>query len=202
MSSELAFRALTLPTLRNPGAEQIEAQARTRGHAAGYAAGLRDAQRELREQRAALDAEQAEMIREGCAAIERSLEVLAAAVRAADARILPVLADAEQVLAVSAMELAEAVVGHELSTGDLSARSALARALAAVPPTRLTSIRLNPDDLAALDLESRDRAAVSLVADAALKRGDAIATVPDGIVDARIGTALGRARAALLGADS
>lgn len=202
MSSELTFRALTLPTLRNTGAEQIEAQARTRGHAAGYAAGLRDAQKQLLEQRAALDAEHAEMIREGCAAIERSLELLAAAVRATDAQILPILTDAEEVLAVSAMDLAEAVVGHELSTGDLSARSALARALWAVPPTGLTSIHLNPDDLAALDAESRDRAAVTLVADATLERGDAIAILPDGIIDAHIGTALSRARAALLGDDS
>lgn len=202
MSSDLSFRAVTLPSLSTPGADRVEASARTRGHAAGYAAGLRAAQQQLSQRRAELESEHDALLRESRAAIERSVDLLAAAVRAADSQAIPVLQDAEDTLAAAALDLAEAVLGHELSTGELSARSALDRALGTVPATALTSIRLNPADLESLDADARERASVPLVADPALEPGDAVAVMPDGFLDARIAAALGRARTALLGADS
>jgi flagellar assembly protein FliH len=202
MLTELPFSAVSLPNLGSPDADRIETQSRTRGHAAGYAAGLRAAEKELLEQQGARDAEHAEAMRAGRAAIERALAVLAAAARAADARLVPVLQESEHALAAAAIDLAEAVLGHELSDGDRSARAALGRALGTVSSTELSSIRMNPADLALIDAELRARAGVELIADASLQRGDAIASMPDGYLDARIGTALSRARAALIGSKS
>lgn len=202
MLTELAFSAVSLPSLSHPDAERTETQARTRGHAAGYAAGLRAAEKELREKQTALEAEHAELLRAGRVRVERALDALAAATRAADARTLPVLRESEATLAAAAIDLAEAIIGHELSDGDRSARAALGRALGVVTSSDLTSIRMNPSDLALIDPDLRDGAGVDLVADATLQPGDALALLPDGYVDARIGTALARARAALLGSSS
>jgi flagellar assembly protein FliH len=60
---------------------------------------------------------------------------------------------------------------------------------------------LNPGDLALIDPEVRARSGVALVADASLQPGDAIADMPNGYLDARIGTALSRAKATLLGSE-
>lgn len=202
MLTELPFRAVSLPTLSHHDADRIETQSRTRGHAAGYAAGLRAAEKERLEQRAACEAEHAEALRAARAFVESALTALAAAVRSADARMLPVLQESEDALASAAIDLAEAVLGRELSDGDRSARAALGRALGAVPPADLTSIRMNPADLAMIDPELRAHAGVPLLPDATLQPGDALAVLPDGYVDARIGTALSRAKAALLGSEA
>jgi flagellar assembly protein FliH len=198
MLTELPFRPVSLPSLSHPDADRIETQSKTRGHAAGYAAGLRAAEKEIQEQQAARDAEHAEAMRVGRATIERAVEALAAATRSADAMTLPVVQESQDILAAAAIELAEAILGHELSDGDRSARAALRRALDAVPPAELTSVRMNPDDLALIDPDLRASAGVEIVADASLQPGDAIALMPDGYLDARIGTALSRAKAALL----
>ncbi|MET0934135.1 MAG: FliH/SctL family protein [Mycetocola sp.] len=202
MLTELSFHPVSLPSLAHHDADRIETQSRTRGHAAGYAAGLRAAEKERLEQRAACEAEHAEVLRAARASVESALTALAAAIRSADARMLPVLQASDDTLAAAALDLAEAVLGHELADGDRSARAALGRALGAVPTAELTSIRMNPGDLALIDPELRASAGVDLVADGALHPGDALALLPDGYVDARIGTALARARAALLGGDS
>ncbi|MET0859803.1 MAG: FliH/SctL family protein [Microbacterium sp.] len=192
-----AFSTLSVPRLSNPGSEVILAQSKARGHSAGYAAGLRAAQKVAREQRAAHQAEHDEKMQLGRAAVERAVEALASAARAADARALPIVQESQDAIAAAAIDLAEAILGHELAHGERSARSALNRALGTVPASALTSIRMNPDDLALL--EHGEAGGVELVADSSLQRGDAIAELPDGYLDARIGTALARAKAALLG---
>jgi flagellar assembly protein FliH len=202
MLTELAFCAVSLPSLGDPDADRIETQSRTRGHAAGYAAGLRAAEEERLERRAACEAEHAEVLRAGRASVASALEALAAAVRSADTRMLPVLQESEHALAAAAIDLAEAVLGHELSDGDRSARAALRRALGAARGAELTSVRMNPADLARIDPELRAGAGVNLVADATLQPGDALALLPDGYIDATIGAALARAKAALLGSES
>lgn len=66
----------------------------------------------------------------------------------------------------------------------------------------MTTLRLHPLDLALLDESTRASSApgVVFVADPSLGRGDAEADLPAGLIDARLGTALARARQALLGA--
>lgn len=64
----------------------------------------------------------------------------------------------------------------------------------------VAAVRLHPADVAVLKAVGMSEAAgVDLVPDASLARGDAMAQYPDGWLDARIGTALARARAVLLG---
>jgi len=206
-----------------------DARAEARGHAAGYAAGLRAAELELAARRAVLEAEHSDLLHRLQAATVSAVEALATSARALDARVAPVLDDAEEALVATAFELAEAVLGYELRasesvddgshgadatatpdaavTPDLdpragrTARAAVARALAVTDPGDVVTVRLHPADLAQLDAATRDSVAADLafVADASLARGDAEAERRVGQVDARLGTALDRARTALLG---
>jgi len=83
-----------------------------------------------------------------------------------------------------------------------TARAAVARALAGADGSVVTTLRLHPLDLALLDESTRASSAPGVVfaADPSLGRGDAEADLPAGLIDARLDTALARARQALLGA--
>ena len=202
MSPEPTFAALSFPSLRTEQQDEIELRARASGHAAGYAEGLRAANAELDALRARLHAEHDATIRHGQARLDRAIDVLAAASDALAARAVPVVAEAQDVLAQGALQLAEAILGIELSTGDTSARAALTRALSTADAALVTRVRLSPLDLAVLDDATIASAGVQLVADPALGRCDAIAELPVGYLDARVSTATARARAAIVGADA
>jgi flagellar assembly protein FliH len=194
------FFPMTFPSLpATAQQEQTDADSRAAGHAAGYAAGLRAAGAELAGQKAALDAEHRAALLHDAARTDRAIVVLTAAALALDSRLLPVVSDAQDAIALSALDLAETIIGAELANSERSAKAALARALAAVDPATITTIRLNPLDLSVLDENVRAASAVSFTADASLARGDAIADLPLGYLDARITTAVARARAAILG---
>ncbi|WP_148076818.1 FliH/SctL family protein [Frigoribacterium sp. PhB24] len=219
-----AFARVSYPSVTLPGSDAAatrqahDARAEARGHAAGYASGLRAAELELAARRAVLEAEHSDLLHRLQSATVSAVEALAASARALDARVAPVLDDAEEALVTTAFELAEAVLGYELraseSLGDESsvvdgtdpragrtARAAVARALAVTDPGDVVTVRLHPADLAQLDDVTRDSVAadVAFVADATLARGDSQAELRVGQVDARLGTALDRARTALLG---
>jgi flagellar assembly protein FliH len=174
--------------------------ARAAGFAAGFTAGARAAARaaETARRRAAFDREVA--ARRADERTEAALGVLAAAARAAQARVAPVLADAERALHEAAIALAEAVLAVELSDGTTAAAAALARVRAAAEMADEVTVRLNPEDLALLDGAGTLPPAVVLVADPTLGRGEAFATHADGWLDGRIDEALRRARSALDGA--
>ena len=191
----LAFPALPSSTRQ----DRVDADSRAAGFAAGYAAGLRAAGAELAGQKAALDAEHRAALLHDGARMERAIAVLTEATAALDGRLLPVVTEAQDAIAAAALDLAEMVIGGELTDGDRSAKAALTRVLAAVDPTTISTIRLNPLDLAVLDEVVRTAAGVSFTADPSIARGDAIADLPVGYLDARIGTAVARARAAILG---
>ena len=238
-----AFARVSYPSVSLPGSDAAtvrqahDARAEARGHAAGYAAGLRAAELELAARRAVLEAEHSDLLHRLQAATVSAVEALAASARALDARVAPVLDDAEEALVATAFELAEAVLDYELrasesvdgdlpgadastrgaGTGDPStratdpapsgprtgrtARAAVARALAVTEPGDVVTVRLHPADLAQLGPATLDSVAadVAFVADASLARGDAEAELRVGQVDARLGSALDRARTALLG---
>lgn len=208
-------------------ADDVRAEAR--GHAAGYAAGLRAAELELAARRAALEAEHAELHERLMAHGIAAADILVTAARALDARVVQSVSDAEEVLVATAFDLAEAVVGYELrasvpaaddpsadepsvdepaTPGDpdpragRTARAAVARALAGADGSVVTTLRLHPLDLALLNESTRASSAPGVVfaADPSLGRGDAEADLPAGLIDARLDTALARARQALLGA--
>jgi flagellar assembly protein FliH len=170
-----------------------------RGHAAGYAAGLRAAADDTAALRAGLLAEHDRLEQARQAHVEGAIAVLTAAARALNAVALPVVADSEDVLVASALELAEAIVGRELSDDEAAARAALARVMAQPINSVVPLVRMNPDDLALLADEVLAHRDVTFVPDPQLHRGDAIAEFPDGFLDARIGTALERAKLVLGG---
>lgn len=206
MSSNPGFSTLSFPALRDVNRDVTgdhgDDRSRARGHAAGYAAGLRAAAQEVAARAARLEAEHAAAVSHGQARVDHAVAVLGAAAAALDERTVPVLRDAENTLVTTALDLAEAIIGHELDDAENSARFALGRALDHSTAAQPHSVRMNPDDLAVLDPATRAQAGVDFAADPTLARGDAITEFPDGFLDARIGTALARAKAVLLGGAS
>ncbi|MEN1977050.1 FliH/SctL family protein, partial [Cellulomonas sp. P4] len=115
----------------------------------------------------------------------------------------------------AALELAAVVLGQEVADAPTAARAALRRLREQDPRREVHTVRLHPRDLATVraalaapaatgDVPAGDVLAglpdltgVELVADPALEPGDAVGELPDGYLDARIGAALDRARAAL-----
>jgi flagellar assembly protein FliH len=198
MSTDAAFVGLSFPALDTAHSQEEFERARTRGHAAGYAAGLRKAAEE-----SAVVATAARIANDEFAAAERAsvlsaLRALSAATERVAVLKRPVLAEADLALAAAAIELAEVIIGRELSDAPLSARTAVRRALADVDPDDVLAVRLHPEDLAVLAADAQSDAALHFIADASLERGDAVVDVPNGSVDARISSALGRARSVLL----
>lgn len=197
-------RLAVFPLIPTQGQVQAHADAKasgfTQGHAAGYAAGLQLASRETAAARARQDTVHADRM---CALEERHAAEIAALVLASTAlveRTVPVLADAEQALFMCALDLAQSLLGHELRDGETSARAALARARGQGEGEIPVAIRMNPADLAVLNRDRHDLpASLTLIGDPTLNRGDAVAEYSHGYLDARLGTAVARARAALLG---
>ncbi|WAH99082.1 FliH/SctL family protein [Arthrobacter sp. MMS18-M83] len=206
MSTESAtdFARVIFPDIQPAERSRKEDRGYIQGHAAGYAAGIRAAALEQQRLREQLQAEHRAMLDAGRQAVAQAVRVLEAAAVAARQHRGVALEEAQDVLAASAIELAEAILGYELDKGQNTARAALTRALGAVSGLEtVTAVRLHPADLAALDaVDAGNVSGVELKADPALSPGDAIAEYPQGWLDARLSTALNGAKAALLGNDA
>lgn len=212
--TDTTVQRMTFPVITGTSDRDRAASADVRGHAAGYAAGLRAAQAETDALRVRLEAEHAARVASMHADTARRIAVLDAATTAMLSQVTPVLDAAEQSVAAAALNLAEAVVGYAIrasrpsdaapagpadahgleARGASGAEATVMRALASIDRTVAVAIRLSVGDaarVADLDLP------VPVVADASLADGDAVVDLPDGLVDARIATALGRARTAL-----
>ncbi|WP_434614069.1 FliH/SctL family protein [Arthrobacter sp. A5] len=170
-----------------------------RGHSIGYAFGMRAAEAESQTRRAEMEAEHAAGLLRLRAATEQGVATLNSAVAAVNAVVLPVVTEAQDALLAGSLELAEAVIGKELSDGEHSARAALTRAMTQRAAAGTYAVRMNPADLATLDADTLAGARVRLVPDTELAPGDAMAEFEYGYLDARIGTALARAKDALRG---
>jgi flagellar assembly protein FliH len=205
MSTDAAFAPLTIPVLAETEQEHAAlVAARARGYATGYANGRRVAAEEqatwlaaAEETRAAHETHAAEQV----TALARALQ--AAAARLGEATV-PVLSDVEGAVVEAAFELATAVVGVALADRLSAARAAVARALSGETAGAVAVVRLSPQDLALLesgeasaDLLTAAGASPRLVADPALAPGDAVAELPAGWLDARVSSALARAKEAL-----
>ena len=112
----------------------------------------------------------------------------------------------EDTLARAAFDLATAVVGRELQLSSSPGNDALARALALVPAGCIAIARLHPDDVATLGAVSAlspggtpEPPGVTIIADPAVEPGGCILEVGNSRIDAQLGSALDRVRAALLG---
>ncbi|VXB80942.1 conserved hypothetical protein [Arthrobacter sp. 9AX] len=223
MSTEAPPITVVFPRLEPRGVSEAQERGYVQGHAAGYAAGLRAAAAEQATQAERHQAEHNAALDSAHEATEHAVALLGAAAAAFQQRFALLLQDAEAVLAASALELAEAVLAYELHDGDRTARAALQRALSpsgsgaadagegslqGTAPghaersrggtPEVSAVRMHPDDVAVLQRAVLP-AGVHLVPDPSLARGDAMAQYPSGWLDARLGTALARARAVLLG---
>lgn len=204
------------------------ARAEAQGHATGYTRGLRRAERELEVRRAELEARHVERLTRLDEQVAARVAALDAARRALDARVAPVVDEAEQALVALALDLAEAVLGRVVRDDPRAAAlAAVDRATGGVDPALVVALRLHPDDADLVrDALGGDAGAPSPVAaggatpvdpagagggagapdasgtvvlgDPTLARGDAEADLPVGHVDARLATAVARVRAALL----
>lgn len=194
--SNSPFAPLAYPRL---GVEPLGPAAQA--EAAGYAEGLR---------RAAAHEEASRLARAEALEAERrsreerigsALTALGQAVARLDARQAPLLSEVDRTLARAALDLAEAVLGREVADGRTGAEDALRRIFAAVPAGRVLTVHLNPADLATLreGMAADDGQADSVryVTDPALEPGDATAELQHGWLDARIASALERAREVL-----
>lgn len=174
--------------------------ARARGYAAGYAAGAHAAEEEAAALREQMRAEHAAKLEDLARVAAQAREALDAAARAVRAQTVPVVEQAQGAAVEAALSIAEAVIGFELADRHAAARAALRRALSG-PEGAGVLVRMHPDDvetLQGLDVVPGD---VELVADPGISPGDAMAELEHGFLDARIATAVERARAELTEAD-
>lgn len=197
---DAAERTVVVPLLTPAAAQGEEVRARARGYARGYAEGLRAAEAEgaairAEAERAAFTA--AERARTEWDAATRTLATEAAALRA---RTAPILDAADATLLETALLIAEAVIGAELDQRPDAPSLAVTRAIEGIEPASVVRVRLHPDDLARLGAGATGAITAildRLVADARLAPGDAVVDLEEAVIDARISTALARARAAL-----
>lgn len=198
MSLDTEFSRVIFPAIPSGQQNALDARARAGGHAAGYAAGVRAASEEIAAHRSQLDAEHYASTLHNAARVDRVVALLAEAASALDSLVLPVLAEAQDAVAASAIDLAEAILGSELRNEARSAHAAVARALADVDRSIVYTVRMNPLDLEMIGEATRSAAGVNFTADSTMARGDAITELPDGYLDARIAVAVARARSAIL----
>jgi flagellar assembly protein FliH len=181
------------PVEVDPVAEAAEER---RGYDDGYAAGRAEG----------LAAGRASAATDTAAALGRLETVARSLAGAADdlrRRQALELAGLEDGLARAAVDLAAAIIGRELEVAASPGGDALARALALVPAGSVAVVRLHPSDVAALgDGPVGDPSgALTVIADPAVEQGGCLLEVGDSRIDAQLGPALDRVRAALLGAD-
>lgn len=206
-----SFTQTRLVALNNDSVQEAERQARAQGYAAGYAAGARAAAHEgdvLREQ---LHAQAVAERRDRDDRLSAAVLALDAAIAAADARITPVLQESRTTLYALAFDLASTIIGVEISQTSTEtpvrngALWALERVLAEPIDAPEFTVRMHPMDVAALQahwdkvVEQLGETAMRmhLMADYSLQSGDAIADLPHGFLDARLSSALERARTTL-----
>lgn len=192
-----AFAPAVFPSIAGRAVELEHDRARSRGYAAGHAEGMRAAAIAAAAQRDEIEAELRELLADGRHQINEAISALDAAAHALGRREEQLVAAAQQQLERLAADIASAVIGRELSADEDSARNALHRALLTVDPADVREVRLSPTDAEALRRHEAAPASVTITTDASLARGDAIVTVDDGFIDARLGAALDRARRAL-----
>jgi flagellar assembly protein FliH len=195
------FAPLAFPVLRDTDFTEVAERARVQGHSAGYAAGRREATATLDAELAALHAAQAQELAIARAEVAAAAALLRQASAAWSEHVATAAAVADDALLAAAVEVAAAIVGHELQDREGAAIAAVRRALAAAGDAPVQTLRMHPADVELVELVG-GAGGVQLVADPALARGDAMVDLPDGLVDARIGTAVDRVRRALLEGDA
>jgi flagellar assembly protein FliH len=160
-----------------------------RGYDDGYRAGMAEGLAAGRAVTAAESVAATSRLEDLC----RSLAAAADDLRRRQALELTGLEDA---LARTAVDLASAIIGRELQVSVSPGADALARALALIPAGSVSVARLHPADAAVL---AEPPGGLTIIPDPAVEPGGCILEVGDSRIDAQLGSALDRVRAALLG---
>lgn len=194
------FAHAVYPRLRDVDGDAERRRAQQRGYADGHAEGFRVAAAE-----AAVAAARARAEREAAdAAAQRALASALGALESAaatlSARVAELAQADEQTISARAVELAETILGEALADREFAATAALRRGLAAGDGAQPIEVRLSVADARVVGDHPAAPAGVSVTGDDELAAGDAVVVLPDGMVDARIGAALQRARRAVDGA--
>jgi flagellar assembly protein FliH len=167
----------------------VAAAEERRGYDDGYRTGMAEG---LAAGRAAMAAESVA----ATARLEDLARSLAAAAEDLRRRQALELTGLEDALARTAVDLASAIIGRELQVSVSPGADALARALALVPAGSMAVVRLHPADAAVL---AETPGGVTIISDPAVESGGCILEVGDSRIDAQLGSALDRVRAALTG---
>lgn len=179
-----------------PWADEVEEARATatragfeQGHNEGLTAGMEQGQREMAE---TMEIE-----------MEAELSAMRSALETALAEIERKTARTGQELAAQttelALEIAEAVLARELRTTEDPGAEAIMRCLDLTPANGELVVRMHPDDAANLGaVEGLGDRSMTVVADADLDRGDAVVTVDEATIDARLSESLRRVGEALL----
>lgn len=178
------FIGVRMPELRS--VEPTRAAARAQGYAVGWAQGRREAEASARyatEELASAN-ERREAGRD--AEVAAAVAALHDAARALQDALGVTCRAVDEQAGAMALELTRTLVGSTEPT----AAHVLDRVLGLLPEHPVASVRLHPDVAAvAGDLTARG---VTVVADASLGRGDAVAHADDHVVDLRVDEALAR----------
>jgi flagellar assembly protein FliH len=133
---------------------------------------------------------------EGSAAAEQRLRAARKAVEGmahATAEARDALAgEIEQTVAVLALAIAQRMVARELQADPEEIAELVRRTVATLPPSGPPTVRINPDDLAALEsagpsvADSNRTVDVEWIADAAVESGGFVVETPQRVLDARL----------------
>jgi flagellar assembly protein FliH len=158
------------------------------GYDAGWQAGYEDSMREIRQRNEDLTTRLQQVIRQ----LGEASEALHA--REGTARV-----EIEDQVVASAFEIAQVLVGHELTHTESLGRAALARALQYAPADGHVVARLHPDDIVTLENPEQlvPGRQLTVVPDASLALGDCIVEVAACRIDARLAGAVQRVREVL-----
>jgi flagellar assembly protein FliH len=166
-------------------------QARTRGYEEGRTEGLESGRAEAQAEVQALDERYQQELGELGDVVRKMLDGI-------DERCHQIGEQLAGQIVDLALEVAEAVIGREVTVASDPGADALARCLDVLPNTGAVVVRLHPDDLAAFDglpgLGSRE---LMVAADPSLERGDAVVSADQVTIDARLSTSLERVAEAL-----
>jgi flagellar assembly protein FliH len=181
-------------------AERAAADARETGFAAGYAEGRALAVAELATDAATQRQEHERTLEQQARDVARAVSALAAAATALEHRLAPSAEQVERLALQAAVEIAESVLGRELALTATPALDAVRRALTLVPADGELIVHLHPADAATAAEGVRAAAmgrAVQVVEDPSVEPGGCVVDSGACHVDAQIGPALDRIRAAL-----
>lgn len=162
------------------------------GFAKGYSSGLAAVRKASREDAARNETAVAAMTARATAVHQQQQALAQSTLAALNKAVLPVVADAEKALLRYAVQLAEQITGVHMQDGQSRAVSIAARILGQGDAAPVT-VRVNPMDVHSVtELLATTPALVA--ADPSMSPGDAVATYPNGWLDARIGSAVQRVK--------